>query len=73
MTALRGNIVGLELCKALGIGSENVYKVKIVCPANGIAEVRIFRYLQDNEKKQIIDMLSRYGLKHLEDKVLDKA
>ena len=54
MSRVRGEIFGKDLCLALGIPIDNVFRLVIDCKVEGAAEIIIYRYATDKLGKRII-------------------
>ena len=61
MAVYKGEKVGTELCNALGISSEGVYRIVIDCQVGAVAKVDIYKYLTGVEG--IKTVLEQYELK----------
>lgn len=62
MAKIRGDIVGKEICEALGMSHENVHSIILDFTAGAVATLTIERYLDTAEIKPVKIILEQYTL-----------
>jgi hypothetical protein len=54
-----GHVLGKKLCAILGISPDNVTRIEIIVDVKSAAQVRIHRLLEQDECRQIEDLLAQ--------------
>ncbi len=67
MSRLLGNKVGEEVCKVLGLDSNNIFKVEILLHAESVARVEITRFIESTELEGIKEVLEKYEITKVRD------
>jgi len=60
---IRGDLVGKELCEALGIDYSNVYQIVIDCKCGNAASIEVYKYATGDDVGNIKRVLTHYELK----------
>ena len=62
MARLLGNKVGKDVCEALGLDADGVFKIEVKMEVGGIWTVEVGRFLLSEEEKKLEKILERYSL-----------
>lgn len=62
MTIERGYGLGPKLLEVLGITNEEVKKLTLICPADGVVEVIVEKYVKEDQSNKIVTILEEYTI-----------